>query len=140
MPIKVIGGIQANGGAGWSTVSTNLAGELCKQGNTVLIYCDLPQGTSARWYAVRNQPGKAPPSRSTEQSTANRPHCINPSLKDSTEQLASDDFFQTNRGNLVNRRFIHAVHRRDELVELENKDSKTRPMVSTANHHLFRAM
>jgi DNA-binding LytR/AlgR family response regulator len=65
---------------------------------------------------------------------------IRTSLKELIEQLASDDFLQTNRGNLVNRRFIHAVHRRDEQVELEMKVSKTRLKVSTANHHLFRAM
>ena len=50
---KVIGVIQIKGGAGRSTVSTNLAGELSKQGKTVLIDCDMPQGTSASWYAVR---------------------------------------------------------------------------------------
>ena len=57
--MKVIGVIQVKGGAGRSTVSTNLAGELSKQGKTVLIDCDMPQGTSASWYAVRHQAGKA---------------------------------------------------------------------------------
>jgi chromosome partitioning protein len=52
---KIIGVIQVKGGAGRSTVSTNLAGELSKQGKTVLIDCDMPQGTSASWYAVRHQ-------------------------------------------------------------------------------------
>jgi chromosome partitioning protein len=56
---KIIGVIQVKGGAGRSTVSTNLAGELSKQGKTVLIDCDMPQGTSASWYAVRHQAGKA---------------------------------------------------------------------------------
>jgi len=56
---KVIGVIQVKGGAGRSTVSTNLAGELSKEGKTVLIDCDMPQGTSASWYAVRHQAGKA---------------------------------------------------------------------------------
>lgn len=46
------------GGAGRSTVSTNLAGELSKVGKTVLIDCDMPQGTSASWYAVRQQKGR----------------------------------------------------------------------------------
>jgi Mrp family chromosome partitioning ATPase len=45
--LKVIGFIQVNGGAGLSTVSTNLAGELSKSGKTVLFYRDLPQGSSA---------------------------------------------------------------------------------------------
>ena len=47
------------GGAGRSTVSTNLAGELSKMGKTVLIDCDMPQGTSASWFSVREQAGKA---------------------------------------------------------------------------------
>lgn len=56
---KTIGVIQVKGGAGRSTVSTNLAGELSKHGKTVLIDCDMPQGTSASWFAVRDQAGKA---------------------------------------------------------------------------------
>lgn len=55
---KIIGLIQVKGGAGRSTVSTNLAGELSKSGKTVLIDCDMPQGTSASWYAVRQQKGR----------------------------------------------------------------------------------
>ena len=65
---------------------------------------------------------------------------IRTSLKELTEQLGSDEFLQTHRSTLVNRRFIHAVHRRGELVELEMKADKTRLKVSTANHHLFRSM
>lgn len=56
---KIIGVIQVKGGAGRSTVSTNLAGELSKQAKTVLIDCDMPQGTSQSWYAVRQEDGKA---------------------------------------------------------------------------------
>lgn len=59
MSTKIIGVIQVKGGAGRSTVSTNLAGELSKQGKTVLIDCDMPQGTAASWFAVRQQEGKA---------------------------------------------------------------------------------
>ena len=59
MSTKIIGVIQVKGGAGRSTVSTNLAGELSKQGKTVLIDCDMPQGTAASWFAVRQQAGKA---------------------------------------------------------------------------------
>jgi chromosome partitioning protein len=58
MTTKIIGVIQVKGGAGRSTVSTNLAGELSKQGKTVLIDCDMPQGTAASWYAVRQGKGK----------------------------------------------------------------------------------
>lgn len=50
---KVIGIIQVKGGAGRSTLSTNLAGELSKVGQTVLIDGDMPQGTSASWFAIR---------------------------------------------------------------------------------------
>jgi chromosome partitioning protein len=39
-------------------VATNLAGELAKIGRTVLIDGDMPQGTSASWYAIRQQAGK----------------------------------------------------------------------------------
>lgn len=55
MSAKIVGVIQVKGGAGRSTVSTNLAGELSKHGKTVLIDCDMPQGTSASWFAVRQQ-------------------------------------------------------------------------------------
>lgn len=57
--MKTIGVIQVKGGAGRSTVSTNLAGELSKVGKTVLIDCDMPQGTSASWYALREQAGRS---------------------------------------------------------------------------------
>lgn len=59
MTAKIIGVIQVKGGAGRSTLATNLAGELSKVGKTVLIDCDMPQGTSASWYAIRVQSGKA---------------------------------------------------------------------------------
>lgn len=62
------------------------------------------------------------------------------SLKELTEQLGSENFVQTHRSVLVNRRFIHAVHRKGELMELEIKGSKERLKVSASNHHLFRAM
>jgi len=55
---KIIGIIQVKGGAGRSTLATNLAGELSKIGKTVIIDCDMPQGTSASWYSVRQQSGK----------------------------------------------------------------------------------
>jgi chromosome partitioning protein len=59
MSAKTIGVIQVKGGAGRSTVSTNLAGELSKIGKTVLIDCDMPQGTAASWFSVREQAGRA---------------------------------------------------------------------------------
>lgn len=54
---QTIGVIQVKGGAGRSTLATNLAGELAKIGRTVLIDGDMPQGTSASWYAIRQQAG-----------------------------------------------------------------------------------
>ena len=50
---KTIGVVQVKGGAGRSTVATNLAGELAKIGTVALIDCDQPQGTSASWAALR---------------------------------------------------------------------------------------
>ena len=50
---KVIGLIQVKGGTGRSTIATNLAGELARQGRVLLIDCDMPQGTSASWVAMR---------------------------------------------------------------------------------------
>ena len=50
---KIIGLIQIKGGAGRSTLATNLAGELAKKDQVLLIDCDMPQGTSASWAAMR---------------------------------------------------------------------------------------
>lgn len=62
------------------------------------------------------------------------------SLKELMAQLGEGDFLQTHRSRVVNRRFVHAVHRRGEVVEIELKGSKERLKVSTAHHALFRAM
>lgn len=58
MPAKIIGIVQVKGGAGRSTLATNLAGELAKAGKTVLMDLDMPQATSASWYAMRQQAEK----------------------------------------------------------------------------------
>lgn len=55
---QVIGLVQIKGGAGRSTLATNIAGELGKRAKTVLIDCDMPQGTSASWFALRQQQKK----------------------------------------------------------------------------------
>jgi chromosome partitioning protein len=52
---RIVGIVQVKGGAGRSTLATNVAGELSKAGRTVLIDCDMPQGTAASWVAVRQQ-------------------------------------------------------------------------------------
>lgn len=55
---KIIGVVQVKGGAGRSTLATNLAGELSKVGKTVIIDCDMPQGTAASWHSVRQAQNK----------------------------------------------------------------------------------
>lgn len=52
---KVVGITQVKGGAGRSTLATNLAGSL--KGKVALLDCDMPQGTSASWYALRREAG-----------------------------------------------------------------------------------
>lgn len=55
---KVIGIVQLKGGAGRSTVATNLAAVLAKQNTVTLVDCDVPQGTSASWYSLREAEGR----------------------------------------------------------------------------------
>lgn len=55
---NIIGILQGKGGAGRSTVSTNLAGALSSIGPTALIDCDMPQGTSSSWTALRHADGR----------------------------------------------------------------------------------
>jgi chromosome partitioning protein len=50
---QIVGIIQVKGGVGRSTIATNLAAVFSEKSPTALIDCDLPQGTSASWYAVR---------------------------------------------------------------------------------------
>ena len=52
---KIIGLVQGKGGAGLSTVSTNLSGELSKVCKTVLIGLVMPQGTSASEMLLREE-------------------------------------------------------------------------------------
>ena len=55
MGAKIIGLVQVKGGAGRSTVATNLAGMLSLISRVALIDTDMPQGTSASWAALRQQ-------------------------------------------------------------------------------------
>jgi chromosome partitioning protein len=50
---QIVGVVQVKGGVGRSTIATNLAAIFSLKRPTALIDCDLPQGTSASWYAVR---------------------------------------------------------------------------------------
>lgn len=56
---SIIGVIQLKGGAGRSTLATNLAAALGTRATTVLVDCDLPQGTSAAWWALRSKRAEA---------------------------------------------------------------------------------
>jgi len=60
---QIVGIIQVKGGVGRSTIATNLAAVYSEKAPTALIDCDLPQGTSASWYAVRKS--EAPPENLT---------------------------------------------------------------------------
>jgi chromosome partitioning protein len=50
---KIISVIQLKGGAGKSTVATNLAAMLAERGKTLLIDADHPQYTAESWYVMR---------------------------------------------------------------------------------------
>ncbi len=50
---KIISIVQVKGGAGRSTVATNLAAALSRKAPTALVDCDMPQGTSMSWYSLR---------------------------------------------------------------------------------------
>jgi len=50
---RIVGIIQTKGGAGRSTLATNLAAHFSLKEPTILFDCDLPQGTSSSWYALR---------------------------------------------------------------------------------------
>lgn len=55
---NIIGIIQVKGGAGRSTIATNLAGMMADKRRVALIDCDMPQATSASWYSVRKANNK----------------------------------------------------------------------------------
>lgn len=55
---RIISIVQIKGGAGRSTLATNLAATLARAGNTALIDGDVPQGTSLSWSALRSAGGR----------------------------------------------------------------------------------
>ena len=72
----IIGIIQVKGGAGRSTIATNLAGLLSAEGKKVaLIDCDMPQGTSAAWASIR-QGGDKPDHNLTIATAANHSELV----------------------------------------------------------------
>jgi DNA-binding LytR/AlgR family response regulator len=62
------------------------------------------------------------------------------SLKDLLGKLDGTQYLQTHRGAIVNRKFIKAVHRVDDAMEVELRGRNERIKVSTANVSLFKAM
>jgi DNA-binding LytR/AlgR family response regulator len=62
------------------------------------------------------------------------------SLKELLAQLDGTIYVQVHRGAVVNRRCIAAVHKHDDAMEIELRGRDERIRVSTANHHLFKAM
>jgi DNA-binding LytR/AlgR family response regulator len=62
------------------------------------------------------------------------------SLKELLAALDARFYLQVHRSVVVNRRFIHAVHRHGEVMELELRGRAERLRVSESNQHLFRAM
>src|SRR5512137_2759993 len=60
---QIVGIVQVKGGVGRSTIATNLASVFSLRKPTALIDCDLPQGTSASWFAVRK--AEIPPTNLT---------------------------------------------------------------------------
>jgi chromosome partitioning protein len=50
---KTIGLIQVKGGTGRSTLATNIPGMIADSKTVAPIDRDLPQATSASWYAIR---------------------------------------------------------------------------------------
>jgi chromosome partitioning protein len=55
---KVIGIVQLKGGAGRSTLATNLGALLAREAPTAIVDCDMPQGTTASWYSLREAEGR----------------------------------------------------------------------------------
>ena len=49
----ILGIIQVKGGAGRSTIATNLTGIIAGKRKVALIDCDMPQATSASWASIR---------------------------------------------------------------------------------------
>jgi DNA-binding LytR/AlgR family response regulator len=62
------------------------------------------------------------------------------SLKELLNSLDPQAFVQVHRSVIVNRRFVHSVHRRGEQMELQIQGRDERVRVSESNQSLFRAM
>ena len=56
---KIVALVQVKGGAGRSTIATNIAAALSTEAKTGLIDCDMPQGTAMSWFALRSGDDRA---------------------------------------------------------------------------------
>lgn len=62
------------------------------------------------------------------------------SLKELLAAVDPQAFLQVHRSIVVNKRFVHSVHRRGEVMELELRGRPERLRVSESNQPLFKAM
>lgn len=62
------------------------------------------------------------------------------SLKDLLASLDARRYLQVHRSVVVNRSYVHAVHRRGDVMEIEIRGRAQRLRVSESCQHLFRAM
>jgi len=62
------------------------------------------------------------------------------SLKDLLASLDARRYLQVHRSVVVNRSYVHAVHRRGDVMEIEIRGRPQRLRVSESSQHLFRAM
>jgi DNA-binding LytR/AlgR family response regulator len=65
---------------------------------------------------------------------------IRMSIKDLLGVIDPHAFLQVHRSTVVNRRYVHSVHRRGEAMELELRGRPERLRVSESNQPLFKAM
>lgn len=66
----IIAVVNLKGGCGRSTLSTNLAGELAKTAQVLLIDADTPQSTASSWFALRSDSGRSEGLALAEATTA----------------------------------------------------------------------
>jgi DNA-binding LytR/AlgR family response regulator len=79
-------------------------------------------------------------SKYTRVVTADCDGLIRLSLKELLGSLDARAWQQIHRSVVVNRRFVHSVNRRGEVMEIEILGREQRLKVSESNQHLFRGM
>jgi chromosome partitioning protein len=86
---QIISVIQLKGGAGKSTVATNLAAMLAEIGSTLLIDADEPQYTAESWHILREEHGFT---ENLELTTAKDEHAIAAELRRLSALDAAPDY------------------------------------------------